>query len=69
MSKIDLLNTSEYSKCKKVSRVTVWRRVRDGILDCYYISGSKRKWFVKKEPKIFETEQKFLDELLTVETV
>ena len=68
MAKIFLLNTKQYAQKKNVSRVTIWRRVRDGVLDCYFLPGSKRPWFAEKDPDVFKTEQKFLEEILAVET-
>ena len=69
MAVIKLLNTSEYAKKRKVSRITIWRMVKDELLDCYILPDSRKKWFAEKEPDIYKTEQKFLDEILTVNTI
>jgi len=69
MAKIKLLSTKEYAKKKDISRVTVWRRTKNGVLDYYILPGSKKRWFAEKGPDIFRTEQKFLDEILSIETI
>jgi len=66
---ITLMNTQEYARNKRVSRVTVWRKVKEGVLDCYSIPGSKKKWFADSSLNMYQAEQRLLDEILTVDTL
>lgn len=67
MSIIKLLNTKQYAEKKHISRVTIWRQARNGLLDCYTLPGSCKKWYVEKEPSRYNLEQNILDEILTVD--
>ncbi|MFA6944269.1 MAG: hypothetical protein WC220_00080 [Pedobacter sp.] len=69
MAKITLINTQNYARKKKLSRTTVWRRACNGEIDYYLLPGSKKRWFIEKEPSIFRVEQKMLNEILNVELV
>lgn len=69
MSSIKLLNTQNFAKLKGISRGTVWRRVKNGALDCYLLPGSSKKYFVAELPNIRRAEEQFLEELLKVETL
>lgn len=62
MAGIKLINTKEYARKKKLSRTTIWRRANNGELDYYVLPGNEKKFFAEKEPSIFRTEQKMLDE-------
>ena len=43
------LTLSEAAEYLAVSRVTVWRRIRDGTLQAYQASTSRREKLVKRE--------------------
>lgn len=47
-SEKDYLTIAEAAQYLGISRVTVWRRVRDGTLPTYQASASKREKLVKR---------------------
>ena len=69
MAVIKLISTKECAHKKKLSRTTIWRRANNGELDYFVLPGNKKRWFAEKEPSLFRTEQKMLDEVLNVELV